>query len=82
MTISHRMNFRSLLLAATIFAGPLAAVTAVPAVAQVACGISAQTAPPLLPVYAQPPIPEAGQVTGPLMAVVRLGCADGTGPIR
>jgi hypothetical protein len=65
MTISHRMNFRSLLLAATIFAGPLAAVTAVPAVAQVACGISAQTAPPLLPVYAQPPIPEVGYMWTP-----------------
>ena len=60
MTISNRVGFRSLLLAATILAAPLIAFTSAPAAAQVACGISAQTAPPALPDYVQPPIPQVG----------------------
>ena len=59
-TMSYRISFRRLLLAATILASPCAALTSTPAAAQVACGISAQSAPPLLPVYTQPPMPEAG----------------------
>ncbi len=65
MTNSSRMNFRSLLLAATILASPLAAVTSVPAAAQPAIIVSVQIAPPLLPVYAQPPIPEVGYLWTP-----------------
>src|SRR5579859_5768802 len=63
MTISNRKNIKSLLLAATMFMGPLILVGAPPAVAQI--GVSVQIAPPALPVYDQPPIPEEGYIWTP-----------------
>src|SRR5271170_7380758 len=65
MTISKPVTFKSLLLAATILAVPLIAVTTSPASAQVVFGVSVQIAPPLLPVYVQPPMPEVGYMWTP-----------------
>jgi len=63
MTNSKHGSIRSLLLAATMLVSPLILVAAPPAVAQI--GISVQIAPPLLPVYAQPPMPEEGYLWTP-----------------
>jgi len=65
MAISKYVTFRRLLLAATIMASPLALMAPTPARAQIAIGISVQIAPPLLPVYVQPPMPEVGYIWTP-----------------
>ncbi len=65
MTISKHLTLKSLLLASTMLASPLIAAALTPAAAQVAVGISVQIAPPILPVYAQPPMPEAGYIWTP-----------------
>ncbi len=65
MTRSSHSTFKSLLLAATILAVPLIAVAPSPAAAQLVVGLSVQIAPPLLPVYIQPPIPEVGYMWTP-----------------
>jgi hypothetical protein len=65
MTISNRVTFRSLLLTATILACPLIAGAPTPAAAQIAVGLSVQIAPPLLPVYVQPAMPEVGYMWTP-----------------
>ena len=65
MTVSNRVNFRSMLLAATILASPLSAVMSAPAAAQPAIIVSVQIAPPMLPVYVQPPMPEVGYMWTP-----------------
>jgi hypothetical protein len=66
-------SFKGLLLAATILPGPLILVTPIAATAQVGVVISVQVAPPMLPVYAQPPMPEEGYLDPGLLAV---GCTD------
>jgi hypothetical protein len=58
-------SFKGLLLAATILPGPLILVTPIAATAQVGVVISVQVAPPMLPVYAQPPMPEEGYIWTP-----------------
>ncbi|HXQ52180.1 MAG TPA: YXWGXW repeat-containing protein [Stellaceae bacterium] len=65
MTASNRVMFKGMLLAATILASPLIAAAPIPAVAQIAITLSVQTAPPMLPVYAQPPMPGAGYIWTP-----------------
>ena len=65
MTISKDVTFRRLLLAANIVTSPLALMVPTAASAQVAVGISIQTAPPLLPIYVQPAMPEVGYVWTP-----------------
>jgi hypothetical protein len=65
MTISKRVTLRSALLAATIFASPLILAVPTPASAQVALGVSIQIAPPLLPIYVQPPMPQVGYIWTP-----------------
>ena len=65
MTVSKRVTLRSALLAATILASPLILAAPTPASAQVAIGISVQIAPPLLPVYVQPPMPDVGYIWTP-----------------
>jgi len=65
MIISKYAAFRHFLLAATIIAGPLGLAMPTPARAQVVVGISVQIAPPLLPVYVQPPMPEIGYIWTP-----------------
>ncbi len=65
MTVSNRVNFHSMLLAATILASPLSAVMSAPAAAQPAIIVSVQIAPPMLPVYVQPPMPEVGYMWTP-----------------
>jgi len=65
MTISKPVTVKSLLLAATILASPLMLAVPTPANAQMAIGVSVQVAPPLLPVYAQPPMPEVGYIWTP-----------------
>src|SRR5579859_7066328 len=63
MTISKRLNFKSVLLAATMLSSPLMLAAPMPAAAQIA--ISVQLEPPVLPVYEQPPIPELGYIWTP-----------------
>jgi hypothetical protein len=65
MSISKSVTLKNLLLAATILAAPLIAVAPTPARAQVALGVSIQIAPPLLPVYVQPAMPEVGYMWTP-----------------
>jgi hypothetical protein len=65
MSIYKQATFRHLLLTATLLASPLIAAAPTRALAQVAIGISVQIAPPLLPVYAQPAMPEVGYVWTP-----------------
>jgi hypothetical protein len=65
MTIFKRVTLRRALLAATIFASPLILAVPTPASAQVALGVSVQIAPPLLPVYVQPPMPAVGYMWTP-----------------
>ena len=65
MTNSRRQTLRSILLAATILTGPLIVMTPSMALAQVALGISVQIAPPELPVYEQPPMPDVGYIWTP-----------------
>jgi hypothetical protein len=63
MTGMAKLNRKSFLLAATV-AGS-AALVAVPTVAQAQIGVSVQIAPPLLPVYVQPPMPAEGYLWTP-----------------
>jgi hypothetical protein len=65
MTISKRMTFRGFLLGATILASPLIVGAPTPASAQVVIGVSIQIAPPLLPIYVQPPMPDVGYMWTP-----------------
>src|ERR1035437_2747491 len=65
MTVCKRPSLKSLLLAATILASPLIVAAQTPAAAQIAIGISVETAPPILPVYEQPPMPDAGYIWTP-----------------
>jgi hypothetical protein len=65
MTHSQHPTLKSLLLAATILACPLTLATATPAAAQVGIVISVQIAPPILPVYSQPPLPAYGYIWTP-----------------
>jgi hypothetical protein len=65
MAISRRPTLKSVLLAATILAGPWLAWAPNPAQAEVAIGVSVQIAPPILPVYEQPPIPGVGYIWTP-----------------
>jgi len=65
MTVSHSLTFKSALLAATMLASPLVALAPGPAGAQVAIELSVRVAPPLLPIYAQPPLPVAGYIWTP-----------------
>jgi hypothetical protein len=65
MTPSQHPTLKSLLLAATILACPLTLATATPAAAQVGIVISVQIAPPILPVYSQPPLPAYGYIWTP-----------------
>jgi hypothetical protein len=65
MTVSNRLTFKTLLLAATILASPLLLATPNPAVAQSEIALTVQSAPPMLPVYAQPPMPEEGYIWTP-----------------
>ncbi len=60
-----RFTLRHSLIAATMLAGPL--ILAVPNYvhAQVVLGFSITVAPPLLPVYVQPPMPEEGYIWMP-----------------
>jgi hypothetical protein len=62
MTVSHRVTLKNLLVAATLLASPLVALAPSPAKAQMADGLTVQAAPPDLPVYAQPPLPEDGYI--------------------
>lgn len=65
MTLSSHATFRRLLLAATVLAAPLMVAAPSPARAQAVLGVSIQIAPPLLPVYVQPPMPDIGYVWTP-----------------
>ncbi len=65
MTCSHPATLRHILLAATILSSPLIVTAPSPAAAQVGIEISVQVAPPELPVYDQPPIPDAGYIWTP-----------------
>ena len=65
MTVSHRVTLKSVLLAATMVASPLIALAPDQASGQVAVTLSVQVAPPLLPIYVQPPIPAAGYIWTP-----------------
>jgi len=70
MTIFKHPTIKSLLLAATVLASPLLMATPMPALAQVVVGIAPvgiaiEIAPPVLPVYAQPPMPEVGYIWTP-----------------
>jgi hypothetical protein len=62
MTSRRPMSFRNMLLIATVLASPLIGGLPTPAAAQ---DISVPTAPPPLPVYDQPPIPDAGYIWVP-----------------
>ena len=66
MNAPYKMSLRHVLLAATILSSPLiAAPVSNSAAAQVSVSISVPIAPPELPVYDQPPIPEVGYVWTP-----------------
>lgn len=65
MIMSQRVTSKSLLVAATILASPLLAAGLTPAAAQMAVGISVAIAPPMLPVYVQPPMPADGYIWTP-----------------
>jgi len=65
MTATHPVRFRHLLLAATLISSPLALTVPTPAAAQVSVGISVTLAPPALPDYDQPPMPDLGYVWTP-----------------
>jgi hypothetical protein len=65
MTTSKHMSLKGLLFAVTILPGPLMLGTPAPAAAQIGVVVSVQLAPPELPVYEQPPMPEVGYVWTP-----------------
>jgi hypothetical protein len=60
-----RLTLPKLLLATTMLASPLVVAALIPATAQVEVGITVAVAPPILPVYDQPPLPGAGYVWTP-----------------
>ena len=63
MTGLANLNGKSFLLAATVAAS--AVLAEVPTVAQAQIGVSVQIAPPILPVYVQPPMPAEGYLWTP-----------------
>jgi hypothetical protein len=65
MTAFQRPTLKSLLLAASILACPVILAAPTPAAAQVGIVISVQIAPPILPVYSQPPLPAYGYIWTP-----------------
>jgi hypothetical protein len=65
MTISKPVTLKRFSLAATILAAPLIAAAPTKVSAQVVLGVSIQIAPPVLPVYVQPAMPEAGYMWTP-----------------
>jgi hypothetical protein len=65
MANSVHLSLRRGLLAATLLASPLLVLAPGEARAQMAIAVSITLAPPLLPVYAQPPMPEMGYVWTP-----------------
>ena len=65
MKISKHVNFRGLLLAATILPAAIVLWAPAPAFAQLGVVVSVRVAPPMLPVYAQPPMPEEGYIWTP-----------------
>ena len=65
MIVFRPMTLRSILLAATVLGVPLMAAVPTPAFAQDAVEFSVAIAPPELPVYAQPPMPDAGYIWTP-----------------
>ena len=65
MTATRSVRFRHLLLAATLLSSPLMLRVPTPAAAQVSVGISVALAPPALPDYEQPPMPDLGYVWTP-----------------
>lgn len=65
MTSSKYFTLRHGLLAATILASPLLLARPDRANAQIVLGVVITVAPPLLPVYVQPPMPESGYVWTP-----------------
>ena len=65
MTNSKCVTLRRLLLAATIIASPIMLMTPAPASAQLGIVISVPIAPPLLPIYVQPPMPGDGYLWTP-----------------
>jgi hypothetical protein len=65
MNVFKHATFKSVLLAATILACPLVATAPNPAAAQAGIELSVQTAPPVLPLYAQPPMPNEGYIWTP-----------------
>jgi hypothetical protein len=65
MTNFRYPTLRSILLAATILSSPLIAFAPTSAMAEVSLGISVQLAPPMLPIYDQPPMPDVGYIWTP-----------------
>jgi hypothetical protein len=65
MNAARYLNFKGLLLAATILPGPLMLTTPTAATAQIGVAITCALPPPALPVYAQPPMPEEGYIWTP-----------------
>jgi len=80
VTVFKRLHLRGVLLAATVLASPLITavptraaghiaigLSAAPtrAAGHIAIGLSVRTAPPMLPIYAQPPIPAPGYIWTP-----------------
>jgi hypothetical protein len=65
MTVSRPITFKRLLLAASILSSPLIAMAPTRAFAQVGIEISVPLAPPELPVYDQPPMPDVGYIWTP-----------------
>jgi hypothetical protein len=63
MTLFPRLDLKTLLLTATMLASTAAIM--VPDLAQAQIVISVQLAPPILPVYVQPPLPEPGYIWTP-----------------
>jgi hypothetical protein len=65
MIIFQCRFLRNGLLAATILAGPVMMTAPSPASAQISVGLSVRIAPPVLPIYSQPPIPAYGYIWTP-----------------
>lgn len=64
MPFFNHMTLRRLLLAATVVGGPLLLARPIPATAQVV-GVSIDIAPPALPTYVQPAMPDVGYIWTP-----------------
>jgi len=65
MNTNHRVTLRRLLLAATILSSPWITAATNPAAAQVSISVSVPVAPPALPIYDQPQMPDAGYIWTP-----------------